>query len=729
MKRVSHKATFVAATAFVTLSPMSAAQAQAVASPASSDNESGAGEIVVTARKQSENLQNVPISIAVVDADKLSAMGATKLSDVASLVPGLVITSDTGFPGSVNIILRGISLANTTSTTTAITVDDVPTGSSGANGFSTVSGTDLLPYNISQIEVLKGPQGTLYGATSLGGLVRYVTKTPDLNGFTSMVGGGISTIAHGSDLGYNGRAAINVPLVDDVLAVSLSGGYAFTPGWIDNTGAGGKDFNHGHQKGARLAVYWAPTPDLTMKLSAIYNSSLFRGLNARTYDYATNSFPTGYYDTSYQRPFSDKSTAKLYIAELNYDMDWVKLTSVTGYSTLYKAGRTDLTPLFGPPPGFTVDGFFDVRTKKFSEELRLSSTGKRPFEWNAGLFYTHENTVYREIDDLRDSTGALPPAFTPYYDFRQPSMYEDIAGFANGTYRITDQWDVSAGVRYTANRQSVSSAGGGALVGGSSVIPTVRYSDSSWTYSIDSRYRFTPDVMAFLRIATGYRPGGNNTSAFGQSGVPATFGPDRTTNYELGLKSELFDHRLLFNLTAYHIDWTNAQIQQRTPALVTYVGNSGGARAKGIELTTAYKVTPELVVGVDGAFTDAKLSVAYVAVGAPKGARLPGTPKLAGNVHASWTHAIDDRHSIELTGAWRYMGNRVSNFPNTFPGPFQLGHYNTIDLTAALKAGAWKANLFVKNVADKQGYSAGNLFGPIEIQPRTIGIDLEVSFR
>lgn len=335
------------------------------------------GEIVVTAQKRSENIQDVPISISAIGAEQLRSSDASQLSDVAAAIPGLQLNSQTGQPGSVNVTLRGITTADITSTTTAITVDDVPIGSSTAYGYAALSNIDLLPYDLDHIEVLKGPQGTLYGASSLGGLVKYVTTTPDLHSTHSRIGGSLSSIDRSGKAAASGRVSMNAALIPGELAVSFGGGHSYRPGYIDNIATGEKGFNHGDQDNARLSALWKPNEVFTAKLTGLYNRSDFAGLGGITYDPATNQPVYGRYETFYQKPFRDEREASVFIADLSYDLGFATLSSVTGHSDIegtvtYDASEIPFYKATFGPIGVLTPGEFTSQTKRLSQEFRLA---------------------------------------------------------------------------------------------------------------------------------------------------------------------------------------------------------------------------------------------------------------------------------------------------------------------------------------------------------------------
>ncbi len=230
----------------------------------------GDDEIVVTAQKREERLQDVPISISVVGGAQMQQSGGSQLTDYAAYVPGFQV-DNAGSPGRSTLSLRGVAPIGP-SATVGMYLDDAPIGSSGIYNRAQTFSLDLMPYDIAQLEVLRGPQGTLYGASSIGGLLKYVTVQPDLNSLSVRAGGEIFTIAHGSDMGWAANAMVNVPLVSDKLAVSASYSRRETPGYIDNIFTGEKDVNDAVQQGGRVALLWKPDSNLTIKLSGLWQS-------------------------------------------------------------------------------------------------------------------------------------------------------------------------------------------------------------------------------------------------------------------------------------------------------------------------------------------------------------------------------------------------------------------------------------------------------------------------
>jgi len=696
----------------------------------SSEKQRYTEEVIVTAQKRSENIQDVPVSISAVSAGQLRAADATQLSDVAAAIPGLQLNSQTGQPGSVNITLRGITTADITSTTTAIVVDDVPVGSSSAYAYAALSGVDLLPYDLDHVEVLKGPQGTLYGASSLGGLVKYVTTTPKLDEFSARVGGSAAGVSGSGDTAASGRGFINMPVIPQELAISVGAGHAYRPGYIDNIATGERDFNDGEQDNARVALLWQPREEFRAKLTGLYNSSDFNGLGAVAYDVVTNQPVYGHTRTSFNKPFRDRRQTSLFIGDLSYDFGAVTLTSVTGYSDMegtvtYDASEIPFYKTTFQANGILNPGEFNSHIKRLSQEFRLSSDEGQQLQWLVGAFYNRERTRYVEhIDAVFTADDQPAPEFTPFYDNDSPSRFEEKAVFANLTYQITDAWDVGGGTRYSRNDQSVSADTTGWLVGGGGASPTFHSSDHSTTWAINSRYRFNPSAMLYGRVATGYRPGGANTAA----GVPPIYKPDKTVSYELGLKSDLFYDLLHLNVTAFYIDWTDIQLTERLPNQIPFTGNAGKARSQGVELSSSYRITQELKFGLSAAYTDAKLETDAVAVGARAGDRLPNTPEWSVLASMDWSHSLSNEYTANAGLAWRYVTSRESAFPFAQGGAAHLAAYDAADLTAGLATDRWTANLFVKNLTNEEAFLSYSNFGATILQPRTLGVSMDWNF-
>ena len=370
------------------------------------------GEIVVTAQKRVQNVQDVPISISVVGAEELQEQGSASLVDYAGYVPGMNV-SNGGTPGQTTITLRGVAPLNSAQTV-GIYLDDAPVGSSALYNRAGAFTIDLMPYDLERIEVLKGPQGTLYGASSIGGLVKYVTVQPDTTEFRVRAGVEGFAIKDASGLGWGGQVYANAPIVTDKLAISGSFAWRKTPGWVDSVNnAGLTDQNDYEQRGGRAALLWQPTPELSVKLAGIWQSLDSDGNGTYAADLTGRRLGNGHSFNNYV-PESYDIDLDYYAATIDYDFGAATLTSATTYSKTQSRQAQDASYAFGVlfplltggaiPPGVTPFSL-DLGLKKWTQEVRLASPSGGRFEWMIGGFFTDEETSNAQLVRSYDMAG------------------------------------------------------------------------------------------------------------------------------------------------------------------------------------------------------------------------------------------------------------------------------------------------------------------------------------
>lgn len=492
-------------------------------------------EIVVSANKRSERLIDVPAPVTALGADELARTQAVRLEDFAARVPGLNLIANR--PGETQIVLRGITTGSPISSTVAIYVDDTPYGSSTSQALGGFLNPDLDPSDIERIEILRGPQGSLYGASALGGLVKYVSKSPDLNDVAGRIELGGSTVSKGGE-GYSMRGMINLPIVSDKLALRVSGYKRRDAGFIDDTQLDAKDINRTDIYGGRAALLWRPSDRLSIDLTATLQN--LKGDGSSEEDIVINgkriSATTG--DLQHARFTLEPRKVKyrLYGGTVDYDLGGARLVSVTSYSTLVQHGITDQTyqsgaalgALIGAPGvGFSVGS--DIDLSKVTQEVRLQSDTSGPLEWRVGGYYTHERVnrhqPSRAFFYANQATIPLP---APIYFADLYSKYTEYAGFGDLTYHLTESLSISGGLRYSTNDQKYDQTSGGLAVGPTTSLAS-KSSDDSVTYQVSAKYKLDSDNMLYARVASGYRPGGPNavTPALLAAGVPAEFGRTR----------------------------------------------------------------------------------------------------------------------------------------------------------------------------------------------------------
>ena len=693
--------------------------------------------MTVTANKREEDVLDVAAAVSVIGEDRLENLSADQLTDFAAYVPGLQVTS-LGTPGQTIISLRGIAPLSSGSTV-ATYVGEAPLGSSGLYQRATAFALDLLPYDVERVEVLRGPQGTLYGAGAMGGLLKYVPRDPELSTRQVRVGGGLSDVEGAGDPGGDLYVTANVPLAVDRFALRASYALNDIPGFIDNGLNGEENLNDGQQESARLAMLWQASDSVRLKMDVMRQTidtdnnsivALAPGTLEPLYGDLENA-------VAIDEPFEKE--IDLYMATLDWDLGWGALTSATAYSDAGTRQRQDATFLVGEfplllglPPGLS---FFDLvlDLEKLTQELRLTSTASGRFDWQVGAFYSDEEADNTQTIRLTDTSGTPVAGLDPLAVLALPSDFEELAAFGNVTFHLTERFAVDAGGRYSANDQTFAQ-----VVTDGILVPigtTPGGSDEDvFTWSLGPSLRLTDETMTYARVATGYQPGGPNVAL---PGVPAGVDSSRLTSYELGLKSQLADRRWLVDLAAFYLDWTDIQLGASAGG-VSWLINGGEAVSQGIELSTAFQPTDRLQIQVNGAYTDATLSNDQPSIGGREGDRLPYIPELSWSMLADYHFVIGGGWSAHTGAGYRWVDDQVSAVESD-PTALPLDSYGAVDLNADVFNARWSIRAFARNVTDERAYQSINAVTSLvtgvthhvaatPIQPRTFGIELGTTF-
>ena len=707
------------------------------ATPDTGTDSQALGTIVVTAQKRSEDVQEVPMSISVIGEEQLAEMHATQLTDFAGYLPGFIV-QDGGSPGLAILALRGIPPVSAGSTV-ATYIDETPLGSSSNYGAGSTIILDLLPYDFQGFEVLRGPQGTLYGATSLGGLVRYTTKAPDTERTSARFGADVSSTSGSGDLGFGAHGAFNVPLSPGKLALSVSAAHQDTPGFVDNVRTGRKDQNESTQDAGRAALLWTPNEDVSFELQAILqrtdaDSASYVALDPVTHQPIFGSLKD---DNYIAEPF--RRDVDFYTATLNWNLGWADFVSATSYAETDSHVTTDaslvygvLFPLFGAPSAGISAFTNDLKLYKATQELRLASKPDDRIEWLAGAFWTSESSQQNQLASAQEFDGTPIAGLDPLAIAGLPSTYEEYAFFGDLTYKFNTMFDVTGGVRWAHNSQDFEQISAGAIL--PTTVTPGSSSESVFTYSFTPRLHFGEDSMAYLRIASGYQPGGPNVVL---PDVPPSVDASKLTNYELGIKSTFDEHRWLVNVAVFDIDWKNIQVSASN-GVASYLANGGKAQSKGLEFETLWMPISGLRLGFNAAYTDSTLSDDVPGIGGVAGDRLPGIPKWSGSVTADYAFPVGHGWSGRVGGGIRYLGSRDSDIASS-PYTIPLKSYAAADLNADLSNDRWTIRLFVKNLTDKRVYTNATAIinaadgsisqvRAVPLTPRTIGVGFDLSF-
>ncbi len=702
--------------------------------------------VTVTASKTSERQIDVAIPVTTVDTSTLLATNSVHLEDYALKIPGISVASQGN--GRASAIIRGISSGLSNNPTVGITIDDVPIGSSTSSGIGDSILPDIDPGVLSSVEILRGPQGSLYGASSMGGLIRYVTSTPDLSRTYGELGVSTAASAHGNE-GYGVRGVINTPLVDGVLAIQASSFYRLDPGYVDNIRDNHKDANQARTTGGRLAALWQITSKVSYELSAIVESRK-SGYSSRI-DVSFDRKPlNGSYYESDRIPGTNGGHMELgiYTGTLKADLDFADFTAITAYSRSAFNGPQDASASFDKYLPYFYDTTTEVpyldskidnyaQTGKFSQEARLASKSGSAVDWMLGLFMTRETSLTEQ--DIYATKAATGVRYDDYslYTVHDPASYNEYAAFGSATYHFTPALDLQVGARIAAQKQHYVDYVGGLM--GSGDTNSGEQSANVFTWSITPRYHISDNMMVYGRIATGYRPGGVNTAP-GLSAQNKTFASDRTVNYEVGFKGIVIDGLLMIDASLFDIEWNKIQLQSADANNFSYVQNGGAARSMGLELATVLTPGEGWTVSANFSLVDATLQkdVVVSSLYGLTGQRLPYSSKTAGSLSIDKSFNVTSDVTADFGGSFNYQGSRYAAFPTKATyARFFMPAYGTVDLTAGLAYKDMKLSFYIKNVLDQIGFTYGQsrnvatLSGSYDaaiIAPRTIGLSLTQTF-
>lgn len=740
-----------------------AAMAQTNTSPASSSTTASPlsvgdsqhvtlNEVMVTANRRREPERDVPMHVDTVQAATLQQLGAKNLNDYVSYQPGVFFAS-AGGTGQGELVMRGVSTGNQTSPTVSLYIDDVPMGGSTVYAAAATFLFDPALLDLDHIEFLYGPQGTLYGAGSMGGLVKYVTVKPDLGGFSGNVGADVSNTNRGGT-SYSEHASINLPLIKDKAAVRVSVVDQHATGVyraVGETPAGGADRTH--TKGARVQLEVDPTDKLSLNVTAMAQKIMADGLSMGDFNLQGQPISGGPYNRAlnHREPFTQ--TLQLYSFHAGYDFDWATVDWISAYQNFVNHSVQDypdsflgllneIGPLFGvdqPLSSLYVDSQYTVH--KSSQEIRFTSKKNQTFDWLLGVWLNRED-VWEQY--VLQGDNVPPPGTTPLIAQAVNSRFEEYAGYGDVTWHIRPTLDLTIGARASGNTQRLSNAEDGPFAGSPGGFRE-HVKDQDVTKMVTLSWRPTDTGTYYLRASTGYRPGGlqaplQSTLLVPNPNATSTFGSDNLESYELGYKGSYLDHHLNVGLDGYDIEWHHMQLYTYTLGN-TIIQNAGDARIKGIELQGSYADGP-WELGVSGAYTDAFTNNGAPQLGIQPDARLPYS--------ARWAGTVSGKYKFVLAGMHAYMGavvrgssHRNAGFDGDLSDPnFKLPGFMFVDLNVGVTLhGGANVDFYVRNIANRQvpigtlNDEAVNFLasvgGPMLVQmstPRTVGMAFNVPF-
>ena len=675
--------------------------------------------IVVTSSKRSERLQDTPTSSSVLSAEKLENLNVQGFAGYAGLVPNLNQAASSA-PGFGTIIIRGFYTGpQQTTNTTAFYIGESPFSANGAFAFGSVITPDPDLIDVARIEVLKGPQGTLFGANGLGGLIRVIPLPPSTDLFSGSLRVGASKTSGGGG-GGNGRFSLNIPIQEGVLGLQVSGFDRHEGGFTTNVRTDTHDLGALQSKGGSVTALLTPTKDLQFTLRGLSQS--LRSDGPWTQDEKLGTGTPAYGEHEISSFFNPTTKSNYQLVELTgqYETDVGTLTGTashgkynvrtqqdySSYASLFQAAFCRTFPASClPTPDYNGLTNLNPRLSKKSGEVRFASKRLGPIEFLVGGFATREDSTYFiDIQGRNSQLVAAPPPYDNIIASTNIGSYRERAGFGDVTYYLTDDIDVTGGLRYAKNKQNfhLSSTG---LLGRAS--QNIASEDSATTYQATARWRPTRELSFYGRFATGYRPGGpqNNPAA-----PNPTFAPDKVKNYELGLKGSALDHQLTFDAAVYHVDWINIQLNALLNGIVI-VGNAGKANVDGFESQATYNHPSGVSVGGSFGYNRSILkevggtTAAYI--GAAPGDQLPGSPRVTAALFADYRFPLVAGVEGDLGATVRYQGSKHAGYslPGVVSPDYLIPSYTTLDLRAIARWDKYTLRAGVDNVTNKDGLS------------------------
>jgi iron complex outermembrane receptor protein len=697
-------------------------------------------EIFVTATRREQNLREVPQSVTALTQRSLERIQADDFEDYAKLVPGLQVTTPT--PGNSQVILRGLSSLNSASTT-GIYVDSTPYGSSSglANGNHLTA--DLNTFDLQRVEVLRGPQGTLYGASTMGGLLKFVTHPPDLSRFASRVQ--LNTEDVKGEMGLSAKGLINVPL-SERLAVRLTGVRNEEPGFIDDPLRDLDDENDTTSNAVRGSLLFQAADDLRIRLTSMGQDNELAGANDvdlavdRSDPVLTPLQPYRplHADLSHAREFSERTHTRYRVhnATVNWSLPGVDVMSSTSYGTFRQEAMGDVSLLEGliQKNGAALD--------KLTQEVQLTSQSEHSTEWVAGVYYTSEK-------------AALDQRYTHFvYDgsaVALDSEFEELALFGTLTCKFTPNFDVAFGLRAARNEQQAFQHGEGVFV---DFLSREDSTEEVLLYSIAPRWRPSDATTIYMRVASGYRPGGPNIIPLGNpDNAPRSYGSDSVLSVEAGVKTDLLERSVSMDLSAFFLSWKDLQLSGVVND-TSVMSNAGEAQSRGIEWAVELGPFQGFTVDLIGAYIDAALTESTATgtdvdlLNGRAGDPLPYVSKWTALIGVNYEWPLSGTATAYAGANWNYIGERRTDFGSKYGRQLTLPGYDTTYVRFGIDFERWSIGFYGKNITDTRGVSSfsesnsrqgGGVYDPdaftwafgstfLVIRPRTFGLTLSARF-
>lgn len=713
-------------------------------------------EVIVTATKRAERLQDVPVSIAVIGGQDIERRGLIGMEDYLRSIPG-VNQIDNGALSNA-IVIRGITTSplfeNIGSGTTVATFFG-ETSVTGAAGLGQ-AGIDIRPVDLERIEILRGPQGTTYGSASLAGAMRMILARPRLDSFGGKLAASYSdTSGAGSDNSMI-QAVVNLPLVTDKFALRAVGYRYDDSGYYRNIAGidpatlahaadlGLSDYIRGYTQkdvgrmvthGGRLSGLWQAADNFDLTLNLLTQKIEQDGFPSEdgtpletVGKYRQTQFPVAPAGRARDEE-SEIYDTDLDLANLvaNYDIRWGKLTSAISW---VKGGSENASTIaFDDGSSSTSPSAFKSRTY----EARLASQLEGSFQFLGGLFYEHTKNDYLYLFDTVQASTAVG-IYGQTRDLTQRAVFGDIS------YALSQQLTATVGGRYFKYRKDESTVLDGAY--GDGVPVNLKNSEDGTSFKANLSYKPTPDALIYASWAEGFRLGRPDIGALADfcdldpvdgiiDGTGVTLGSTRTIksdnleNYELGAKLSVLDRRLVLDGAVYHIRWSGLPIRTVTAGNCGFTSNAGSATSNGVELQASLFLSPGVRIEIGTGYTKAELSEDAPAQGWQDGDRLPGSPRINANLAAQYEFQVAGHKAFVRADSF-YTGKFYGDLQQS--ANVSAGDYVKIDARAGLAVRGMSFELFVRNLTNEDAFTWRSNFYSHRLRPRTVGVQIGYSF-
>jgi iron complex outermembrane recepter protein len=762
------------------------AAAQTATTPAATSTEPALQEVVVTANRREEQLGRVPVSVSAFTKEQMDAQGVRRVDDIALLTPGLTFTHEGGGDGAsgqiTQIAIRGIQ-SSVGAGTTGVYIDDTPIqtreiGTSSENAYPEV-------FDLSRVEVLRGPQGTLFGAGAEGGVVRFITTAPSLTDYSGYARAELADTDSGAP-SYELGIADGGPIIDHQLGFRASGWFRDDGGWIDRVDPTTlqtlqRNANSQDSASLRLAMTWTPTSNFRLDPSVFYQNLQYHDTSLyydSLSDPENEDFANG---RTLRQPWKDEFVLPALAAQ--YDLGFASLINNTSFfnrdSTGIKDGTNFIRSELGLSPYPTIPGensptYMEDTQNVLTEELRLRSNGNGRLSWTAGVFFSHakqfvyENYVdqylNQEVMSLTNGAPGCPPGGCnardlfgvpliggkSYFIGAEDTLDTQTAAYGQVDYDVWGGLKLTAGLRVADMKYTNTTLTEGPIAGGTNASGG-NQDEHPVTPKAGVEYQMNPNVLLYASASKGFRPGGSNIIVSSECGanlaelglkeVPPSYGSDQTWSYEVGNKSNLADGRLQIASSLFWIDWQDIQQNILLPACASeFVGNLGAAVSKGFDMQTQIRPLPGLTVGLSGGYTDAAYTKTTTGgsgtIIAERGDAI-GVPKWSGTLSSEYDFAPFGRNFYARFD-FQFIGEGPNQDPRVYgyePQIVPTGETRMLNLRLGTLLGQWNLSVFADNVTNNEPVlaqgrdtSSSPIITSFTYRPRTIGITASLRF-